>query len=219
MSEPPTPTHVDDPGPPGPQKDKRTVDQGVAIIIAAAIGVLSVALGIVGTWWLLRPSATSGQASPGPTVTVFRAASPSPTAQPTHLRFSLHAHSRVPWCEVYEGIGSIPRGEVLAIFTTPADQDGNPSNPPDWSLNYKATQLGSNSWQTEPLQIGPEGANDYGVDIVGVLISSSTFAYISSVSVKPINNVTAPWVTRSLLPGLEVNLPVITNGQRGLNCH
>lgn len=189
---------------PPPRRRKLSVDQGLALIVAAVIGATAGHFGTTAT--------TADTPSPAPTVTVT--ASPSPAVPNTHLIFSLTANSHVPWCQTYSGTGTIPAGYVLVIFDTPAGPDGQPTSPAYYAFDSNATQLAAGHWQTEPLQIGTPHQANINVEIVGVLTSKSVYRYINSVLVR--NNV--PWWSTKLPPGPEISLPVITNGQQGMVC-
>jgi len=181
------------------------IPPGVAAVLVAVIGVAGILAG--------RATAPSNSTSvPRPAVTTTVMSSPSPAAQ---VEFSLTANSRVPWCQVYSGTGTIPAGYSLVIFSTPAGPNGQLSSTAYYSFDSRATQSAAGHWQTEPLQTGTEGEADTNVDIVAVLTTNSIYRYINSVLTR--NN--APWISEMLPPGPAISLAVITNGERGLPCH
>src|SRR5215467_11565195 len=133
----------------GQTRPRRTIDQGWAIIWAAVIAAFAAAGG-----YLVPAFLTSGNSSPSPNVTIT--ASPRPVSA-KGLNFALAPHSPVPWCQVYEGTGTIPHGAVLLIFDTPALPSGNPTTPAHYSFDQEVTQSSSAHWQTGHLQIGTLG--------------------------------------------------------------
>jgi hypothetical protein len=184
-------------------KRKLPMDQGRAIVIAATITAVSATLASV-----LTLVATSRTASPSKTSTAARVTKPPPV-----LTFVLTAHSRVPWCQYYEGTGTIPSGSALLIFSTPADPNGNPTSPPHYSFDEEAIQMSTGHWRTEPLQIGVKGQANFSVDIVGVLVAEGVYKYLNSISYRDLG-----LISTNLPPGLVTSLPVITNGRRGMAC-
>ncbi len=189
------------------EKTKRRrfdVPPGIALIVAALIGLAGGAIG--------RNTADNNSPQRGPTVTTTITASPSPPiVANAHLEFVLTPRSKVPWCRIYNGTGTIPAGKVLIIFETPANPDGQPKSPASYSFDGQAKQLTASRWQTEPLQIGTPHQANFNVDIVAVLSSKSTYSYIRSLLTK--NS-----VSTKLPPGPEISLPVVTNGRRGMAC-
>src|SRR6266852_6419183 len=102
----------------GPAKAKRTIDLGIATIIAAVIG----AIALVGGGFLGRTTAPTGSPSPAPTVTRTVA----PETPTVHLDFSLSSTASVPWCNTFDGTGLIPDGDSLLIFDSPLGPNGQP---------------------------------------------------------------------------------------------
>jgi hypothetical protein len=186
------------------KRRKWSVDQGIALIVAAGIAAAA-------TYFGTRQTQT-GQLTPGPTVTATVTAPSSPAPSAKNLEFSLTADAKVPFCQVYRGTGEIPGGYVLVIFDTPAGADGQPSSPPFYSFDGQAAQVTAGHWSTEPLQLGTEGQAGTSIDIVGVLTSSSYYRLLGSI--RALNG----WISGTLPPGPSITLPVSTNGERGLKC-
>jgi hypothetical protein len=190
------------------QPPHRKFRNAYATIVAAVIGPLVTAgVGVfVGGHYL----GTAQHPSPAVTVTV--------PAKPTtaKLTFALAQRSKVSWCQTYYGTGTIPRDDVLAIFTTPAQPDGQPAVIPYYSFNAIGQQYAPNHWRTEPLQIGAKpgttrSAAHFPADIVAVLVSRPMFDYVQSI-------IPLHWWSHVPLPGQKISLSVITNGRRGMNC-
>lgn len=167
----------------------------MAAVLTAAASVVSVVV-------------TKATQSPA---TVSRA-----TAGPSaHLTFSLTSGSRVPWCQVYSGTGSVPRGYSFVIFDTSADPSGQISQPASYSFDGAAEGDTADHWTTEPLQIGTKGVANTDVDIIGVLTTTAEYSYIGSIRAEK----NLLWFSHQLPPGPRVILHVITNGHQGMSCH
>jgi hypothetical protein len=137
-----------------------------------------------------------------------------PTAASINLEFDITDSSRVPWCQIYYGTGTIPTGDVLAIFSTQANSDGLPTSPPYYSFDGDAQHPVAGHWQTVPLQVGSPGQANFPADIVGVLTNTAAYDYIASIIIKD----NAQWWTTELPPGPRISLSVVTNGERGMTC-
>jgi hypothetical protein len=171
----------------------------------AIVGILCVCGTLVLTTVLNRQAVT----------VAGRGTSSSPIPASTNLEFELTDGSKVPWCQVYNGTGSIPAGYQLIIFDTPAGPDGEPASPAYYSLDAIAIHPVAGHWYTIPVQIGSPGVANFYSDIVGVLASESTYDYIKSIIIYG----NAPWWTTKLPPGPKISLFVVTNGKRGIPCH
>lgn len=190
------------PGTPGLNPHKkliRDIPPGWAAVLAASIGIVAaVASSLV----------TRATQSP--------AASPSSVGAPqAHIEFSLTPNSRVLWCQVYNGTGTVPAGYSFVIFDTPANSAGQVEQPASYSFDGEAEENAPGHWTTEPLQIGTRGVANDSVDIIGVLTSRAIYSFVSSIRAQ--NDLL--WSSQQLPPGPKVTLPVITNGKRGQSCH
>jgi hypothetical protein len=183
------------------------IQPGLAVVLTAIIGLIG---GVIGR--TTAPDNT--QPTPGPTVTATVTASPSPTVPAANLQFALTVNSKVPWCQVYSGTGTIPTGYSFVFFDTPADPDGQPASPASYSFDGVATEVAADHWRTEKLEVGTLYTANDNIDIVGVLTSESTYTYINSI----LTQRDAQWTSKRLPPGPRATLPVITNGKHGLPC-
>lgn len=199
-------------GSPSP-KSKWTLDAGWATIVGAIISALTL---VVVTAITALSAASSTATSAGPASKSNAAASPSSVGTPpAHLEFSLTPKSRVPWCQVYNGTGTVPAGYSFVIFDAPANSVGQVEQPASYSFDGAAEESAVGHWTTEPLQIGTRGVANNSVDIIGVLTARTIYSYISSIRAQ--NDLL--WSSQQLPPGPNVTLPVITNGKRGQSCH
>jgi len=205
VTTPSSPSHPND-GTTGNANKRRPWDipPGVAVVVAALIG-------LAGIWVGRASAATSG--APSPSVTTTITAAPRPTLKVANLGFALASPARIPWCNILDGTGAIPTGDVLLIFDTPAGPNGQPQSPPYYSFDGKATQVTKNSWQIKPVYIGQRYAKNFNAEIAGVLASDAVYQYILSIHVR--NN--QPWISEQLPPGQVIRLTVVTNGS-GKQC-
>jgi hypothetical protein len=193
-----------------PAKVKRKVDPGIAAITAAVIG----AIGLVGGAFIGRATASSKSPSAAPTVT--RTVTPAPQA--VNLGFSLSSTAVVPWCNTFDGTGSIPEGDSLLIFDSPLGPNGEPLTPTQYFFDGVASQTSKDAWSITPVFIGDKGEPDLYVAVDGVLVLNQAASFIKSVVAEPIDpkNAVVAWKSKVLPPGLaHIHLIVVRNANNG----
>jgi hypothetical protein len=173
-----------------PKKPKRTVDLGVATIVAACI----VAVGAIVVAFIGGRATAPGVASASPA----SGTSPVPT-RGTHLPtlgFSLTYHQLVPWCNtVLNGTGKIPNGDSLLILDREVSSDDEVSPNSKYSLDGQARPSG-NTWSLSTVFIGPRTRVSYFYDeLTGILVPNGTAGFITAISL--------PWASHLLPPALE----------------
>jgi hypothetical protein len=173
------------------RKPKRTVDLGVATIVAACI----VAVGAVVVAFIGGRATAPGAAS-APTAS---GASPIPATntRPSTLSFSLTYHQQVPWCTTtLNGTGRIPNGDSLLILDREVSADDQASPNSKYSLDGPARPSGD-TWSLSPIYIGPQTKVSHFYDeLTGILVSNETANFITAISL--------PWASHILPPALEV---------------
>jgi hypothetical protein len=125
-----------------------------------------------------------------------------------NLGFALASPAQISWCNILDGTGAIPNGDVLLIFDTPAGPNGQQPSPPYYSFDGKVTQVTSDSWQIKPVYIGQRYAKNFNAEVVGVLTSDAVYQYILSIHVHN----SEPWISEQLPPGQVIRLMVVTDG-------
>jgi hypothetical protein len=194
----------------GTAKVKRKLDPGIAAIIAAVIG----AIALVGGGFLGRATAPIKSPSPAPTVT--RTVTPAP--QPVHLGFSLTSTAVVPWCNTFNGIGSIPEGDSLLIFDSPLGPNGQPLAQTRYFFDGIAAQTSRDAWSVSSVYIGDKNETGLYAAIDGVLVTNQTASFIKSVVAEPVNpaNAMVAWKSKALPPGVaHIHLAVVRNANTG----
>lgn len=194
----------------GPAKVKRKLDPGIAAIIAAVIG----AIALVGGGFIGRATASTKSPSPAPTVT--RTVTPAPQA--VHLGFSLTSTAVVPWCNTFDGIGSIPEGDSLLIFDSPLGPNGQPLAQTRYFFDGAAAQTSRDAWSISSVYIGDKNETGIYVAVDGVLVTNQTASFIKSVVAEPVDpeNATVAWKSKALPPGLaHIHLTVVRNANTG----
>ncbi len=191
----------------GPVKAKRTIDIGIATVIAAVIG----AIALVGGGFLGgRKTAPTGSSSPAPTVT----RTIEPKAPIVHLGFSLTSTASVPWCNTFDGTGSIPEGDSLLIFDSPLGPNGQPIAQTQYFFDGPASRISTDAWSISPVYIGNKNDTGIYVSIDGILVTDRTANFIESLAAEPIDpaNAQVAWKSKSLPPGLaHIHLTVLRN--------
>lgn len=173
-----------------PKKPKRTIDLGVATVVAACVA----ATGAIGAAFVggLTIAGGAKSASGG------SSASPVPaySAHPPTLGFSLTYHQLVPWCiTTLNGTGKIPKGDSLLILDREVGSDDQASSDSKYSLTGVAVPSGNN-WSLSPAYIGPQAkVSHFYVELIGVLVPNETANFINAISL--------PWASHILPPELE----------------
>jgi hypothetical protein len=168
-----------------PKREKRTVDLGVATIIAAVILAGGGALGaFIGR--ATAPAAASAQAS---SVSSGKADLPA-------LRFSLTYHQLVPWCtNTLNGTGRIPNGDSLIILDREVSVSDQAASNSYYSLDGAVVPSGD-SWSISPIYIGPPNkVTDFYVELTGILVPDGIAQFLT--------HITLPWGSPGLPPSLE----------------
>jgi hypothetical protein len=193
-----------------PAKVKRKVDPGMAAVIAAVIG----AIALVGGGFIGRAIASPKSTSAAPAVT--RTVTPAPQA--VNLSFSLSSTAVVPWCNTFDGTGSIPEGDSLLIFDSPLGPDGQPLTQTKYFFDGAASQTSKDAWSITQVFIGDKGGPGLYVAVDGILVSGQTANFIKSVVAEPINpkNAEVAWKSKVLPPALaHIHLIVVRNANNG----
>lgn len=172
-------------------KPKRTIDLGLATIVAACI----VAVGAIVVAFIggraSAPGVASASAASGTTSSVLTHSTHPPT-----LGISLTYHQLVPWCTTaLNGTGKIPNGDSLLILQREVSANDQASPNSKYSLDGPAEPSG-NTWSLSPIYIGPpiKVANFY-VELTGILVPDGTANFIRAISL--------PWASYVLPPALE----------------
>jgi hypothetical protein len=135
-----------------------------------------------------------------------------------HLNFSLNSTAVVPWCNTFDGIGSIPEGDTLLIFDSPLGPDGQPLKQTRYFLDGAAAQTSKDAWSITSVYIGDKNDTNLYVAVDGVLVTNQTASFIESVVAEPIDpeNAKVAWKSKALPPGLaHIHLAVVRSANVG----
>jgi hypothetical protein len=185
----PAPKNKNSPNNASAIKPKRTIDLGIATIVAALIGGAA----LVGGGVLGRIIAPNKEPRPGHSTSSTKP-TPGPSANKApELIFALRSPARIPWCNSISGSGRIPDGDKLAIF------DSARSTPRFYHLDGFARRTSSDTWDLTPVYLGMRHEAGLKITIAGVLVTNRTASFISSLIAGPPGK--AFWVARLLPPG------------------
>jgi Ca2+/Na+ antiporter len=130
------------------------------------------------------------------------------------LNFS-PASGTIPWCSTFDGSGSIPRGDSLLIFDSPADSAGNLLTPVEYGFHGTANNLPNGTWRIGQVQILTQNKSDNGKRSIlfGVLVTNQDAKFVKSITLS--NG--GYWRSAALPLGLGhiSRLPVVRNGRLG----
>jgi len=179
--------------PGNPAKKKRKLRQAWAIVIAALItGGAGVLVGLL--------------AAPQPTkVTSPPTKSPEPVSLAVPLGFSLNSGATVPWCGTYDGLGSIPKGDSLVLFDSPAQSNGQPVAQTLYYFDGLFQGPSGSKWSIGPVYIGNRADTGFKAALDAILVSNKTAAFINSIGVHPMRaaqKASVAWKVGQLPPGL-----------------
>jgi hypothetical protein len=176
----------------------------IAIAVVALLIVSAGSLGAAVAWQLKH---TQGYTSvPKQTVT-------SSSAQA--LAFQAARNTVVPYCSTFYGTGTIPKGDALLIFDSPADSTGNLLTPLQYGFHGAATPL-SHGWRIDNVTILSKnlGKNDsHRAVVFGVLENDQDAQFVERITAS--NN--GYWRSGSLPLGLGriAPLPVVRSDSPG----
>jgi hypothetical protein len=190
-------TVTDPPAKPNSSKRRRKLTQAWAAVIVAIIGT-------AGTTFVAT-RATAPSSTPAPVHTQ----SAKPTALAVPLGFSQKSTATIPWCNTFDGPGSIPAGYSLLLFDSPTLANGQPI--PDGLYYFDGAVQGptSTSWNFSPVYIGDRNATGFRAAIDGILVSNETANFIKSIVVHATK---FPWKSRLLPPGIvHIHLDLVRN--------
>lgn len=172
---------------PNARRPKRKLTQAWALVIAAAIGA-------AGSYVTVR--ATASDSTPAP--------APAPSAKSTTLAVPLgfsHQESpaTIPWCNTFDGPGSIPAGDSLLLFDSPTQANGQPTPGALYYFDGAVQGPTSTSWTFSPVYIGERNAAGFRAALDGILVSDQTANFIKSIVV---HDTPYPWKSSQLPPGI-----------------
>jgi hypothetical protein len=188
-------TVTDPPSKSNSRKRKRKLTQPWALVITAII------------------------ATAGTTFVATRAAAPNNTPAPAHtpsakattlavpLGFSQKSPATIPWCNTFDGPGSIPAGDSLLLFDVQTQPNGQPLSGALYFFDGAVKGPTSTSWTFSPVYIGEKGDVRLSAALDGILVSNQTADFIKSIVVYATK---FPWKSRQLPPGIvHIHLDLI----------
>jgi hypothetical protein len=126
----------------------------------------------------------------------------------------------VPWCTTLTGEGTIPDGDSLLIFDSPAvDLSGELLTPIRYGFQGVAIKTSNNNWIIKDIKLLQKGDSGSFDKLFGVLVSNQTAGFVQSITVS-INNPkpdqSAYWRSGTLPSGLEQIKPLLVQRKSGL---
>jgi hypothetical protein len=137
------------------------------VLPAVLVGLLGTAVG----WQLGRNPSAESTTKPEPNVSAS-----------SSLHFSEHSYVDVPYCESYFGTGTIPMGDSLLIFDSPADDNWNLKQPVNYTFHGLADPQ-PHGWVINNVEIlGPSNAGAHAV-LFGVLEKNQDAKFVQKVAI------------------------------------
>jgi len=167
----------------------------ILVLPAVPVGLLATALG----WQLGRSLGVDSEAK-----------QQSITTPSSFLQFSDRSYIEVPYCQSYYGTGTIPQGDSLLIFDSPADDDWNLERPLSYTFHGLANPQPHGGWVINNVEIlGPSNAGAHAV-LFGVLEKDQDAQFVKQIAIYSKYN-GSYWRSGSLPLGLGhiTSLPVV----------
>lgn len=143
-----------------------------SVSILALLSVPAALLGAALGWQLGRHVDFESTAKRQSTVTVS-----------SLLQFTDKSYITVPYCRSYYGTGSIPKGDSLLIFDSPADDNWNLKKPVGYTFHGLADPQQSGGWVIKNVDIlGPSNTGAHAV-LFGVLEKSQDAQFVKQIAI------------------------------------
>ena len=174
----------------------------IAISMVTVVALSAGAVGAAIVWQLKHDHDTNSAPS--------QIRPPSPTKA---LNFSAAPNTIVPYCSTYYGSGTIPKGDSLLIFDSPADSAGNVLEPKEYGFHDIAQPLPNGGWSVKDVKILQTGDSGKRAELFGVLETAQDAKFVKDITVSD----GGYWRSGELPSGLGqiTPLPVVRNGSLG----
>jgi hypothetical protein len=168
----------------------------ILLLPAVPVALLGTALG----WQFGRNLGTEATSNQKPTVTAS-----------SFLHFSDRSYIDVPYCRSYYGTGTIPQGDSLLIFDSPANGDWDLKQPVRYTFHGLADPQPNGGWVISNVKIlGPSNAGAHAV-LFGVLETNQDAQFVQQIAIYSKSS-GSYWRSGSLPLGLgRIKLPVEIN--------